>query len=179
MLGAPREKRRTNQSGSCLILTRMKVCHFKKSKMPRWICARLKKLGMKSFLKTTGGKGLHVVLPFQKGPSWEEVRAFSEAMAGLMAEDAPELYTVNSRKAARKGKIYIDYLRNNKAASAIAPYPTRAKPVAPIALPLAWEELKQSKTPNQFMPKKFSDWRQRVCHDPWKDLSKLKQKLKL
>jgi len=141
--------------------------------------ARLTKLGMESFLKCTGGKGLHVVLPFQKGPSWEEVRAFSEAMAGLMAEDAPELYTVNSRKVVRKGKIYIDYLRNNKAASAIAPYSTRAKPGAPVALPLAWEELKQLNASNQFTLQNFSDWKKRLRHNPWQDLLKLKQKLKL
>lgn len=135
---------------------------------------RLQKLGMESFIKITGGKGLHVVLPFETGPSWDEVRMFSESMARLMAEDGPKLYTVNNRKDARVGKIFIDYLRNAKAASAIAPYSTRAKPNASIAVPIDWKDLKKLKKPNFYtvlnIPKDLN---------PWPDFSKIKQKLRV
>jgi len=136
---------------------------------------RLKKLGLISFLKTTGGKGLHVVVPFTPGPDWDAVKGFSQAMAFLMTEDSPKLYLANMNKAKRKDKIYIDYHRNGKSATAVAPYSTRARKSAPIAMPLEWGELKKLKAPNlvtiRNFPKKFSD--------PWQDIMKIQQKLKI
>jgi bifunctional non-homologous end joining protein LigD len=102
----------------------------------------LKQLKLTSFLKTTGGNGLHVVVPFKKGPSWDEAKNFARTFSEAMAKAAPDRFTTNIRKAARTGKIFIDYLRNGEGASAVAPYSTRARKGAPIALPIDWKELK-------------------------------------
>lgn len=103
--------------------------------------ARLADLGLASFVKTTGGKGLHVVLPLAPEQDWETVKAFSRALAGQMATAAPGRYVVQASKAQREGRIFIDYLRNTRGATVITPYGARARPQATVATPLAWEEL--------------------------------------
>ncbi len=139
------------------------------------IRARMAQLGMDSFLKTTGGKGLHVVVPFKTGPDWEQVKGFAQAMAFLMVEDDPKTYIANMNKAKRAGKIYIDYQRNGKSASAVAPYSLRARAGAPVALPMAWDDLKALKKPNLVTLKNFpADFK-----NPWPDFGQVKQKLKL
>jgi bifunctional non-homologous end joining protein LigD len=130
---------------------------------------RLKQVKLTSFLKTTGGKGLHVVVPFKKGPNWDEAKNFARAFSEAVAKDAPDRFTTNIRKAARTGKIFIDYLRNGEGASAVAPYSTRARKGAPIALPIDWEELKALKGGDVF---RMKDAMLRVEKDPWRAMTK-------
>jgi bifunctional non-homologous end joining protein LigD len=102
---------------------------------------RLTGLGLQSFPMATGGKGIHVVVPLQRKHGWDEHRAFAEAIARLMAEESPERYVANMSKAKRRGKIFVDYLRNQRGSTAIAPYSTRARAGAFVALPISWKAL--------------------------------------
>jgi bifunctional non-homologous end joining protein LigD len=102
---------------------------------------RLKQLGLDSFPMVSGGKGLHVVVPLRPHHDWEDVRAFAEAMARTFAAENPGRYLAEMSKKARKGKIFIDYLRNTRGATAISPFSTRARKGAPIAWPVAWSAL--------------------------------------
>ena len=101
----------------------------------------LKATGLESFVKTSGGKGLHVVAPITSDAGWDEAAAFTRALAEALARREPRRFTANMSKAARGGRIYIDYLRNRRAATTVAAYSTRARPGAPVSLPLAWDEL--------------------------------------
>lgn len=111
---------------------------------------RLKKRGLKTFVKCTGGKGLHVVAPLQGKKNWAEVKTFAASIAAQMVEAAPEAYVATMSKAKRDGKIFIDYFRNDYTATAIADYSVRARPGAPVAVPLHWEELGDLKSANAF-----------------------------
>jgi len=103
--------------------------------------AHLKELGFESLLKVSGGKGYHVVLPLKPKAGWERVKDFARDFAQAMAQAEPKLYTATLSKKARRGRIFIDYLRNGRGATAIAPFSTRARPGAPIACPIAWADL--------------------------------------
>jgi bifunctional non-homologous end joining protein LigD len=111
---------------------------------------RLKKRGMESVLKCTGGKGLHVTVPLEAKEKWAEIKALAASIAGEMVEAAPEAYIATMSKAKRTGKIFIDYFRNDYTATAIADYSVRARPGAPVAVPLDWKELKGLKAADQF-----------------------------
>jgi bifunctional non-homologous end joining protein LigD len=131
--------------------------------------------GLESWLKSTGGKGLHVVAPIERRSGWEEVKAFSRAVAERLAEERPDEYTSKLPKKYREGRLYIDYLRNDRNATAIAPYSTRARPGAPVAVPLAWNELiEHTETPV---------WTVRTVAerlsqpDPWADIGEARQAL--
>jgi bifunctional non-homologous end joining protein LigD len=100
-------------------------------------------LGLVPFLKTTGGKGLHVVVPVIRRASWKEVALFCEAFARHMAAKAPRRYTANMKKQERRGRIYLDWLRNKRSATAVAAYSLRARPEVPASTPLAWDELSE------------------------------------
>ncbi|HEY8379731.1 MAG TPA: DNA ligase D, partial [Nannocystis sp.] len=102
---------------------------------------RLAALDLASFLKTTGGKGLHIVVPLTGAPDWPTVKRFARAVADDLARREPDRYVAVASKARRRGKIYIDYLRNDRGATSIAPYSPRARPGAPVAVPLRWSEL--------------------------------------
>jgi bifunctional non-homologous end joining protein LigD len=128
---------------------------------------RLKKLGLRSFVKTTGGKGLHVVAPIRPSFDWERIKAFTHAFTLQMERDNDKLYISKMTKAARKNKIFVDYLRNEREATAVAPYSSRARLGMSAALPLEWEELKSSKAP-KFVIARFADWSERLSKDPWK-----------
>ena len=136
---------------------------------------RLDDLKLKSFVKSTGGKGLHVVMPIRPAP-WDEVKEFCRRLADGMVADSPSLYTATIKKSARNKRILIDYFRNSREATAIAPYSTRARPGATVSVPLSWDELGKQKTPNAFnvlnLPKRIS----RVS-DPWAAMGKIKQAL--
>ena len=137
---------------------------------------RLKKLGLRSFVKTTGGKGLHVVAPIQASFGWEQVKAFTRAFALQMEQDNSKLYITKMTKAARKNKIFVDYLRNEREATAVAPYSSRARLGMAAALPLEWAELQSAKAP-KFLIARFDDWKERVRKDPWKEMLSSKQEI--
>jgi bifunctional non-homologous end joining protein LigD len=107
----------------------------------RRVRARLEELGLASFVKTTGGKGLHVVMPFRPRPGWDAAASFAEAVATGLAAEEPRAYTAQMSKALRKGKIFIDYMRNYRGATSVAAYSTRARAGAPVSVPLRWDEL--------------------------------------
>lgn len=123
----------------------------------------LKKLGLVSFLKTTGGKGVHIMVPFAPGPSWAEAKRFERAFSDIMAKADPDRFTINSRKDVRAGRIFIDYLRNDETASAVAAYSVRARPGAPVSLPIDWKALPRLKAGRIFSIKDALKRRK----DPW------------
>jgi bifunctional non-homologous end joining protein LigD len=114
---------------------------------------RLKKKGLDSSLKCTGGKGLHVTVALAGKDRWPEVKAFGAAIAQEMVSATPQAYIATMSKAKRAGKIFIDYFRNDYTATAVADYGVRARPGAPVAVPLAWEELKGLKSASAFTMK--------------------------
>lgn len=101
----------------------------------------LDELKLKSYLKTSGGKGYHIAVPFKPLKKWDEFYEFSKQVALVLESKHPDLYTSNSRKDSRKGKIFIDYMRNGKGATSIAPYSLRARKGAGVSMPIAWDEL--------------------------------------
>jgi bifunctional non-homologous end joining protein LigD len=137
---------------------------------------RLKNSGLESFLKTTGGNGLHVVAPIRAQNSWPAVKEFAHRLVLAMEKDNPGLYLTKMTKAARKGKIYLDYLRNERGATSIAPYSPRARSGVPAALPLQWEELKMTERP-RFLVSDFAVWKKRLEKDPWSGFGEVRQSL--
>jgi bifunctional non-homologous end joining protein LigD len=137
----------------------------------------LEGVGLESFVKTTGGKGLHVVAPIARGVGWDDFKAFSKAVVEAMERDEPDAYTTNPIKLRRKGKIFLDYLRNGRGATFIAPYSPRARPGAPVALPISWDELAHGVDPATFtsetVPRRLVSLRE----DPWKSMVGLKQSI--
>lgn len=103
----------------------------------------LRRHKMNAYVMTTGSKGLHVTVPLNRKNTFQEVRSFAKALAEELVESDPDKYTVAVRKNKRRGRVYIDIMRNSKAATAVAPYSIRAKPGAPIAMPLSWQDLKK------------------------------------
>ncbi|MGA3225495.1 MAG: DNA ligase D [Acidobacteriaceae bacterium] len=137
---------------------------------------RLKKLGLQSFVKTTGGKGLHVVAPIRPKFDWERIKAFTHAFTLQMEQDNSKLYISKMTKAARTNKIFVDYLRNEWEATAVAPYSSRARLGMAAALPLEWAELKSSKRP-KFVIAQFGEWSDRMRKDPWKAMLSSEQEI--
>jgi bifunctional non-homologous end joining protein LigD len=129
---------------------------------------RLKSAGLASFVKTSGGKGLHVVSPIKPKADWPAVKAFTKAMADSMAADSPDRYVSTIPKARRRGKILIDYLRNQRGMTAVAAYSTRARPGASVSMPLAWEELTSEIGPAYFTTRN-APARLSSSADPWAD----------
>lgn len=138
---------------------------------------RLKALGLESFVKTTGGKGLHVVVPLRPKAPWKDALAFTRDIAEAMAADEPDRYTTTSVKQEREGRIFIDYLRNNREASAVAPYSTRSRPGAPVATPVAWDELSPDLRPNGFTVENLGRRLASLKQDPWAGMSRVDQVL--
>ncbi len=136
---------------------------------------RLRQHDLESFPMATGGKGIHVVVPLAPKHSWDEHRAFAEALARLMEEDNPDLYVANMSKKKRRGRIFVDYLRNQRGSTAICPYSTRARKGAFIATPFSWRSLATLKNAH---PYSVSDAAKLVrAGDPWKGYGSLKQSL--
>ena len=138
----------------------------------------LKELGLASFVKTTGGKGLHVVVPLSSGagaPDWAQIKLFTRGVALAIESTDPKLYLIKMTKAARKGRIFIDYMRNERGSTAIAAYSPRARSGLRVALPLAWDELEGGRP--EFTVNNFAQWQERLKKDPWAGLPKLKQKI--
>jgi bifunctional non-homologous end joining protein LigD len=137
---------------------------------------RLRELGLKSFLKSTGGKGLHIVAPIRPEYDWNIVKSFTHAFSLQMENDNPQLYISKMTKAARKNKIFVDYLRNDREATAIAPYSSRARLGVGAALPLHWSELESPERPF-FAVADFAQWQARLRRDPWKEMLSLEQRI--
>ena len=124
-------------------------------------------LGLTSFLKATGGKGLHVVAPLTPKAGWDEVKTFAKAIADALVVARPDRYTANPLKRTRVGKIFVDYLRNQRGSSAICNYSTRAKPDAPVAVPLRWDELSKLKSGAPYTAENVLARLKRLKSDPW------------
>jgi bifunctional non-homologous end joining protein LigD len=135
---------------------------------------RLKDLGLESFPMLTGGKGIHVVVPFRRGHDWDAHRDFSEALARVMAADSPDRFVANMSKKKRHGKIFVDYLRNQRGATAIAPFSTRARKGAFVSVPVSWAQLAKAKDAH---PVSVGEVARFAKVDPWPGYFKLKQKL--
>jgi len=116
-------------------------------KAARTARALLDDLGLVSFVKTTGGKGLHVVVPLARRHSWEDIKSFSRDLAMRLVQNEPDRYVAVASKAERKGKIFVDYLRNSRGATAVVPYSLRARAGATVATPIAWDTLTASLEP--------------------------------
>ena len=143
----------------------------------RLIRERLQALGLESYVKTTGGKGLHVAVPVEPVLDWDRCLALSRAIAGLIEAERPKRYTLNLSKAGREDKILIDYLRNNRGSTAVAAFSTRAKPQATVSVPLDWDELSPKLTNEQFTVNTVARRLARLKQDPWANFFRKKQKL--
>lgn len=142
----------------------------------RCLRERLGAVGLESFVRTSGGKGLHVVVPLAPAADWDSAKAFAQALARVLAAEQPDDFVAVAGERNRKGRIFIDYLRNSLTASAIASYSLRARPGAGVATPLAWEELGRLHSPAQYH---FGNLSRRLARlrDPWADIEKLRQSL--
>lgn len=136
----------------------------------------LQALGLESYVKTTGGKGLHVVLPIVRRSDWDEVHAFCQAVANTIVEEQPNAYVSTMSKAKRKNKVFIDHFRNARGATAIAPYSSRARPGAPVAVPVEWSAL-ETLRPQTLTVTRVPEHLQAEKRDPWQGFFELKQSI--
>jgi bifunctional non-homologous end joining protein LigD len=133
--------------------------------------------GLRSFAKTTGGKGLHVVVPLTPELDWDQAKSFTKAVADHIAAQHPERYTANQSKRTRQGRIYIDYLRNARGATAIGAFSTRARAGAPIATPLFWREVEEGVRPEGFTVATVPSRLAALKSDPWAEIGAVRQRI--
>jgi bifunctional non-homologous end joining protein LigD len=127
-------------------------------------------VGLLSFPLLTGGKGIHVVVPLKPRQDWDTIKAFASGLSQRLAAEQPDRYVATMTKAKRKGRIFIDFFRNDKSATAIAPYSTRARSGAPIAWPVTWKALPRVKSASEVT---LANVRRRLAAvDPWSDYAK-------
>ena len=138
---------------------------------------RLRDIGLVSFVKTSGGKGLHVVLPLTPDADWKRGKAFAKQVADGMAADAPKRYVAGMAKSIRQGRIFVDYLRNGRGSTAIAAYSTRARDGAAVSTPLEWAELSESIKADHFTVENLRRRLDYLGRDPWAEMAKLRQRL--
>jgi bifunctional non-homologous end joining protein LigD len=134
---------------------------------------RLEAVKLESFAKLSGGKGIHVVVPIADA-DWDAAKNFSERIAVAMAKDSPQRYLAKMTKSLRKGRIFIDYFRNSREATSVAPYSTRSRPGAPVSAPLSWEQLGRATSGNEFT---VLNLKKRLRADAWRDIGKVRQRL--
>jgi bifunctional non-homologous end joining protein LigD len=134
---------------------------------------RLEALKLESFVKLSGGKGVHVTVPIAD-TDWTTVKLFAERIAASMAADSPKLYLAKMTKALRHGRIFIDYFRNSREATSVAPFSSRARPGAPVSAPVTWERLARTAGGNDFTVR---DLKKRIKEDAWAEIDKVRQKL--
>src|SRR6516162_4322393 len=137
---------------------------------------RLATIHLQSFVKLSGGKGLHVVLPID-GADWDTAKNFAQAVALAMTADDPKRYVAKITKSLRKGKIFVDYLRNSLEQTSVAAYSTRAREGAPVSAPVTWEELGRTKGGNQYTLLNLGKRLRGLKQDPWKEIGRVRQKL--
>ncbi|HKB85381.1 MAG TPA: non-homologous end-joining DNA ligase [Ignavibacteriaceae bacterium] len=128
-------------------------------------------LGITTFIKTTGSKGVHVEIPLQRKENFDEVREFGRKVSKILSNRYPDRLTTEVRKNKRKGRVFLDAARNGYAQTAVAPYAVRAKPGAPVAVPIEWDELNSSMSPQKYNIKNIFR-RLSQKKDPWKDFRK-------
>lgn len=133
--------------------------------------------GLECFAKTTGGKGVHVVVPIERRHDWADVKGFARTLATQMAEREPDRFLVRISKAERQGRIFIDYLRNDPTSTAVAPYSTRARAGAPVSMPLAWEDLTPDLDPAIFNVETVPGLLATRSRDPWARIGEIRQAL--
>ena len=137
----------------------------------------LEELGLKTYIKTTGGKGLHVVVPIKPSFGWDEIKQFTKSIAELLVQSFPERFTSVISKSKRTGKIFIDYLRNGEGATAISAYSLRARENAPVATPIEWDELSTDILRDHFNVKNVPERLRKLKKDPWADFFEVKQSI--
>jgi bifunctional non-homologous end joining protein LigD len=137
--------------------------------------ALLDDLGLEGFLKTTGGKGLHVVVPIRPTLDWTQAKGFTKAVADLLVGTFPDRFIATLSKAQRKGKIFIDYLRNAEGATAIAPYAIRARAKAPVSTPIGWNELEADVRFDHFNVRNIPERLRGLRQDPWASIGEVRQ----
>lgn len=136
---------------------------------------RLATMGLKTVPLVTGGKGVHVIAPLNRRAEWPEVKGFARGFARMLAEKEPDRYVAQASKAKRKGRIFVDWLRNERGATAIAPYSTRSRQRAPVAVPVTWDELNALDAANSF---RIGDMAKRLkAADPWAGSAKWRQSI--
>ena len=140
---------------------------------------RLEALGLESFPKTSGGKGMHVVVPLARRHDWDEVKAFSRAFAEAIAAEEPGRFTAQAAKKQRTNRIYIDYLRNSEGATTVAAYSVRARKGAPVSTPLHWDEVGGRLKPHTFHAGNLARRMSGLRSDPWKAFRRTSQTLTL
>lgn len=140
---------------------------------------RLEDLGLEAFLKTSGGKGLHVIVPLARRHEWDEVKEFSRALAESIEREQPELFTVKMAKKDRARRIFIDFLRNAEGATTVAAYSVRARRGAPVSTPLHWDELSGRMKPANFHVGNVARRMNGMRPDPWKAFRRTSQNLTL
>lgn len=138
--------------------------------------ARLGEVGLASFVKTSGGKGLHVMAPIEAVP-WQAAKAFARGIARAMASDSPARYVATMAKSRRAGRIFVDYLRNGRGATSVVAYSTRARPGAPVSAPLRWDELSAKLGADHFHVANIRRRLARLRRDPWAEVSRMTQVL--
>lgn len=138
---------------------------------------RLAQLGLKSYVKTSGGKGLHVVTPLMRRSDWDELKDFAKAVADNVVAQDPEKYIATMSKEKRKGKIFIDYLRNSRGATSVAAYSTRARKGAPVSTPLRWDELSPQLKPDAFTIANIKKRLASLKRDPWEKFFEVQQSI--
>jgi bifunctional non-homologous end joining protein LigD len=138
---------------------------------------RLQRLGLTSFCRTTGGKGLHVVVPLEPVAHWDTVKPFCRAFAETLSQEQPDRFLSTVRKADRQGRILIDWLRNGLGATAIASYSPRARDGATVATPVSWNDVNQKLDPGKFTLRSVPERLARLRTDPWEGFSSLRQRL--
>jgi bifunctional non-homologous end joining protein LigD len=137
----------------------------------------LQGLDLESFVKTSGGKGLHVVVPIRPTASWDDAKAFAAGVAAAMTKASPALYTDTMAKRARTGRIFIDYLRNGRGATTVAAYSTRARTGAPVSTPVSWDELPSIRSGAQYRVGNLASRLSHLDGDPWNGFDRVDQEL--
>ncbi|MFW6333142.1 MAG: DNA ligase D [Thermodesulfobacteriota bacterium] len=143
----------------------------------RTVGDRLESLGLQSFVKTSGGKGLHVVLPLTRRSDWDEVKTFAQAVAKDIADNDPDHYVATMSKQKRKGKVFIDYLRNSRGATSVAAYSTRSRTGAPVSAPIRWNELAPSLKADAYTIENLPNRLSSLKGDPWDGFWNVRQSI--